>query len=277
MNDEEIDVFKVLSNPTRRRILMFIAEKGAASYKDLIQIVPKAGALYHHLRLLGDLIEQDEHRMYRLTPKGEKVYEFLISDFFIPEDRTAVQRLLTPRVYLEYVEGGVAYFLLILLLLTSLLWLLHPYAFLLFIVPIPTNILGFYVPPLVLVNYVCCSFLEKGLIRVLFKRRVGAFDLLAKSSPAYIIVNLYPIILSTENPYLISVFHIVVQIIGLLLCISAVSVVARLPLKSALTIVIVLHYSALLILLSVAIGFWSQVVFPTASISLTSISISYSS
>jgi len=254
MSEEEIDVFKVLSNPIRRKILMFIAEKGAASYKDLIKIVPKAGALYHHLRLLGDLIEQDDRRMYILTPKGEKVYEFLISDFFIPEDKTAIQKLLTPRTYLEYIEGPIAYLFIAILTITSFFWILYSDTVLLFIVPIPMKISALFAPPIILTNFICCSAVEKILIRALFRRRVGIFELLVKSAPAYIIINLYPIILCSANQLLIFIFHITAQIVGLLLCISAVSIVARLPLKSSLTIVIVLHYSALLILLATVLG-----------------------
>ena len=121
---EEIDVFKVLSHPLRRRIIIHIAKKGGASYRDLIEIVPKPGALYHHLRLLGDLVYQDENKTYKLTEKGHRVYDFLVSEFFVPEDKS-IHILLTPRPLLELIEGKIAIFLLILCALSNLTWMLN--------------------------------------------------------------------------------------------------------------------------------------------------------
>ncbi|MCR8433331.1 MAG: helix-turn-helix domain-containing protein [Candidatus Korarchaeota archaeon] len=245
---DEIDVFKALGNPIRRRILMYIAKNRAVSYKDLTKIVPKAGALYHHLRLLGDLIEQDENKMYRLTPKGLKVYEFLLSEFFIPEDKTVAQKLLTPRIYLEMIEGPIAYLLVAVLLTSSFLWLLTKNLVVFFIVPIPVRIPDFLAPIMVMLNLMFCVSIEKSLIRSFFGRRVKTFELLSKSAPAFLIINLYPVVFLLNNHMLTFAFHLIAQIMGMLLSMSAISVVARLPLRSSLIIALILHYAAILIL-----------------------------
>lgn len=60
MSSEEDAIFKALAHPVRRRILLYLAQHGPASHKELSKIEPKAGPLYHHLRILGPLVAKDE-------------------------------------------------------------------------------------------------------------------------------------------------------------------------------------------------------------------------
>lgn len=247
-DDEQIDVFRVLSHPLRRKILRFIAEKGSASYKDLTKIVPKPGALYHHLRLLGDLIYQDDRKLYRLTKKGERVYEFLISEFFVPEDKS-IHKILTPRVYFEQLEGLYAIPFIMLFVATIFLWLLTPNLIPIFLLVIETQRVKLNIL-IVLTNYACSVLMLKLLIRIIYSRNVSYLDLLAKSMPVFIIINLYPILFClVMYETVFAVIYMIMQIFAILFAISAVSVVSRLHLRSALTVVLVLHYIALIIVM----------------------------
>ena len=75
--NKEIDVFKILSHKTRRQLLKFIGDNERATFTDLSEIEPKPGKLYYHLRLMSDLIKQNEDGSYSLTEYGYKVYELM--------------------------------------------------------------------------------------------------------------------------------------------------------------------------------------------------------
>ena len=68
--DEEL--FSILSNPTRRKILKFIEEIGGATYTDLIEEFElKSGPLYYHLRQMKLFVYQGDDKKYFLTEKGK--------------------------------------------------------------------------------------------------------------------------------------------------------------------------------------------------------------
>ncbi len=243
---EEVDIFKVLSHPVRRKLIKYIGSRGTASYKDLTTIVPKPGALYHHLRLLGDLIYQDKHRLYRLTSKGQRVYEFLTTEFFVPEDKS-IHRILTPRFVFERIEGGVAIILIVFYCISNITWFYNRELLPLFIVIAPAYHDGYLGILCAAANWFLSSLFIWLLIRVLNRRRVHYFDVLSKIAPPLLLINLYPLFISgQENLLLIVVIYVVVQFFALLLSISAVSVIARVPLRSALVVVILLHYFTLI-------------------------------
>jgi len=250
--EEEVDVFKVLSHPLRREILKLIAKRGAASYKDLIQIVPKPGALYHHLRLLGDLIYQDEEKMYKLTPKGQHVYDFLVSEFFVPEDRF-IHKILTPRSLFEKIEGKFALLIVLVFLLSNIVWIYSSDLLPIFILISPAKHQGYIGYICATLNWAGSSFLLLSIVRVLYKRRIQYTEVLTKITPAFILVNIYPLIIIGQKFIVVSILYVLIQLFSLLFSISAISVVARLPLRSSLVVVIILHYASLIIVTAIII------------------------
>ncbi len=244
--EKEIDIFKVLSHPLRRKLLIFIANRRAASYKELLSVVSKPGALYHHLRLLGDLIEQDERRMYKLTEKGRRVYEFLISEFFVPEDRS-IHRFLTPRPLLEVIEGRIAILLVAIYVVSCVVWFFFCDLLPVFILIAPAPhqpFLGMIIP---IVNWLISTTIIRLVIRILYRRTTSFSDLALKLLPAFILVNLYPLLIVEKNIFLMGAIYVIIQFFALMLSISAVSVSARLPLRSSTASVITVHYVALVV------------------------------
>jgi DNA-binding transcriptional ArsR family regulator len=82
MKDEapgkESSVYKILSNPHRRRIIEIIGAEGKTSFTELNKDLQMSiGALYHHLDTLGDLITQDEQHKYILTWRGKLAFKLL--------------------------------------------------------------------------------------------------------------------------------------------------------------------------------------------------------
>jgi hypothetical protein len=76
---EESSVYKVLSNPHRRRIIEMIGPEGKTSFTELRKdLGMSVGALYHHIDALGDLITQDYQHKYVLTRQGKQVYKLMI-------------------------------------------------------------------------------------------------------------------------------------------------------------------------------------------------------
>lgn len=84
---DNADVFKVLSHDIRRRILKFIGDVERATFTDLSKIEPKPGKLYYHLKVLGDLVKQNEDGSYSLTEYGYKVYQLMLEGGAIPEQK----------------------------------------------------------------------------------------------------------------------------------------------------------------------------------------------
>ena len=75
---KESSVYKVLSNPHRRRIIEIIGAEGKTSFTELNKDLQMSiGALYHHLDALGDLITQDDQHKYILTRRGKLAFKLL--------------------------------------------------------------------------------------------------------------------------------------------------------------------------------------------------------
>jgi hypothetical protein len=70
---------EVLKNPTRRKIILYLSDKGSISYVDLMNSVgiTNTGKFNYHLKILGDLLEKDQNGKYSLSEKGRLAVQFL--------------------------------------------------------------------------------------------------------------------------------------------------------------------------------------------------------
>lgn len=248
MSNKQVDIFKALSHPTRRKILRKIAEKGVVSYKELTSIEPKAGVLYHHLRLLGDLIYQDENKLYKLTDKGLKVLEFMDSFLTEPID-LGIHKYFTPRGMIERIEGWKAYSIILACYFISLFPLLlspNYIEFFIFLAPMKSS--RFHPIIIAIISWLASSLLLRLLIQVIYQRAIPLLDLTVKLVPGFIIVNTSPLLIDllTFNKIIESVIYTTTQIFSLLLVISAVSATAKISLRKSGIIVIALHYLGIL-------------------------------
>lgn len=249
MSKKTTDIFKALGHPTRREILRLIAKKGSVSYKELAELEPKAGVLYHHLRLLGDLIYQDKNKLYRLTEKGMKAFEFLETFFLEPSDK-GFHMFLTPRPLLERIEGKTSYLVFLSLYLLSLFsWLIVKDYMQIFILLIPhqsTNISPIFTA---VMSWLISVGIITGAVRYVFQRYVNVIDLSIKLLPAFMVVNVSPLIIQLiQDSWIVElVAYIALQILALFLIISAVSVSARISLRKAGLVIITLHYLSIII------------------------------
>lgn len=85
------DIYAVLGNPIKRRIVEILAERGAVSFTELKRNLNlSVGALYYNLDGLKDFVTKDEVRRYVLTEKGLKLYRAM------KEGDEAIKRALEP-------------------------------------------------------------------------------------------------------------------------------------------------------------------------------------
>jgi DNA-binding transcriptional ArsR family regulator len=70
---------KILKDETRRKIILFLNEKGSLSYTDLMDSlkISSTGTLNYHLKVLGELLEKNETGQYLLSEKGKLASRFL--------------------------------------------------------------------------------------------------------------------------------------------------------------------------------------------------------
>jgi len=245
----EDKLLKALSHPTRRKILRYIGSHGEASYSELAMIEPKSGVLYHHLKLLGDLIYQDNRRIYKLTEKGYKALSFL-ENFFEPHEES-IHKILTPRWLLERIEGSkTTVILLAMYFISSLTWFLNRNYNLFFVLALP------YKAPLLpsilvaILSWLGSSFLLTLLVRFIYDRYINAFRFLVLNTIPFILINLSPLVVFLFGDSLLAIVVLaVIQLYSLLLIISNVSVSARIPLKRSVVTVITLHYLSLIVYL----------------------------
>ncbi len=249
MNKGVEDIFKALGHPTRREIIRLIANKGAVSYKELAKLEPKPGVLYHHLRLLKGLIYQDENKLYRLSELGYKALELMESLYIEPQEKFP-HSILTPRRFLERIEGTKAFIILLITYLFSCItWILYPNYVEMFLIVAPLNISRFFSIVSAVLSWLGSLLILNVVTRKVFQRYVGFLELASRTIPAFLIINSLPVILSLFKNFLliIVILYIILNVYGLLLIISAVSVTARISLRKAMLIVIVLHYISILI------------------------------
>jgi len=71
---------RILKDQTRRKILLFLNEKSAATYTDLMQEVgtTSTGTLNYHLKVLGDLLSKNESGQYVLTENGKAAVRLML-------------------------------------------------------------------------------------------------------------------------------------------------------------------------------------------------------
>ena len=71
--DEYDDIFAALKHPVRRQILLFLEERGEASFTQIQNVVgiDDTGLMSYHLKELAPLVEQSERGKYRLSEVGK--------------------------------------------------------------------------------------------------------------------------------------------------------------------------------------------------------------
>jgi DNA-binding transcriptional ArsR family regulator len=71
--DEYTEIFAALKHPVRRQILLFLEEKGEASFTQVQNAVgiEDTGLMSYHLKELAPLVEQSERGKYRLSEVGQ--------------------------------------------------------------------------------------------------------------------------------------------------------------------------------------------------------------
>jgi DNA-binding transcriptional ArsR family regulator len=71
--DEYDEIFAALKHPVRRQILLFIEERGEASFTQVQNAVgiEDTGLMSYHLKELAPLVEQSERGKYRLSEVGQ--------------------------------------------------------------------------------------------------------------------------------------------------------------------------------------------------------------
>ncbi|MHA2272631.1 MAG: hypothetical protein ACXACI_12265 [Candidatus Hodarchaeales archaeon] len=95
-------VFKALSHKFRRKLVFFLADAPAGFTELQEGMQCQTGTLYHHLRILGELVEQESsNRQWALTDTGWLAYRVLTTsqdDLEIPEMRKQALPALLMRV-----------------------------------------------------------------------------------------------------------------------------------------------------------------------------------
>ena len=73
------ELFRILKDPTRRRIVKVLAEKGALEYSEIMRQLglTSTGRLNYHLKVMRELLERDGLSRYRLSRKGILAYQLL--------------------------------------------------------------------------------------------------------------------------------------------------------------------------------------------------------
>ena len=71
--DEYTEIFAALKHPVRRQILLFLEEKGEASFTQIQNVVSieDTGLMSYHLKELAPLVEQSERGKYCLSEVGQ--------------------------------------------------------------------------------------------------------------------------------------------------------------------------------------------------------------
>jgi len=74
-------VYTILGSATKRKIILFLGERGKASFTELKrELKISVGNLYYNLDSLSQLITKDENRKYMLTPHGQYVYRIIMEE-----------------------------------------------------------------------------------------------------------------------------------------------------------------------------------------------------
>lgn len=97
MNDDETSsVIQALAHERRRQIISILGEEGPKGVTELKKrLGMSTGSLYHNLSFLSGIVERTPERKYRLTEKGEELYEMLRDGTLAPRviERRGLRRL----------------------------------------------------------------------------------------------------------------------------------------------------------------------------------------
>ena len=73
------EILSPLSNPMRVTILKIIGQNEPITYSKILeQTGLESGSFYWHVSKMPQLIQQDEQKQYRLTPKGRAAYQLIV-------------------------------------------------------------------------------------------------------------------------------------------------------------------------------------------------------
>jgi len=83
MEEQELmKIYSILANPTKRKIILFLGERGKASATELRRhLKVSTGSLYYNLDDMLEYVTQDEDRRYYLTEKGYKLYNLILREY----------------------------------------------------------------------------------------------------------------------------------------------------------------------------------------------------
>jgi len=238
----EIDVFKALAHPLRRRILLFLYKKGSATHSDLSKIESKAGVLYHHLRLLKGLIEKDEKHRYFLTEKGKEAVRILLENYFYLAD-SGLSRILLRREFEKTTKLKIVFSLSLFFMTLVMLSLQRKYAiFLLLIIPMELDAI------ICMVSYLCSwilsTLLAVFLAKILYGKSTKIHEMLWRTAFSFIFLIL---LLIPLEDLLSPILQLLAQVLLLLYFTSIISVTLKIWLKRAAIITLLIHYTSLLI------------------------------
>ncbi len=109
LNSLDVDVvLSILGNPNKRNIILFLGERGKASFTEMRKgLGMSVGNLYYNLDGLAGFVTKDENRRYMLTEEGLRLYQILkeetqrIDMAFRPKSKLygLLSRYLAPLLY----------------------------------------------------------------------------------------------------------------------------------------------------------------------------------
>lgn len=212
-----------------------------ASHKELSKIEPKAGPLYHHLRILGPLIAKDEHRRYYLTDLGRRAVDILLERYFFLLDR-GLSRLLLRREF-ERLTPAKTIFCVLCLATTCLAWL-RVKDFIVLLVAVLPICAESPLPALsVLGSWLASSITALGLTRLVFRRTASLRDVALRTAFSYIFLSPLSLFSPSVMGYILL---FACQVLLLVYFTSMLSVGARLWMRRSLAVTLLLHYAAIL-------------------------------
>jgi len=210
------DLYEVLGNEIRRKILIYIGERGSVRFTDLKNYIGiSVGSLYYHLDILEGLVIQTSDKRYTLSEEGQEAYKLLTEKNIEIPKKSLVTSILYG-IMLSHIIVKLSEKRLLRYLLIVLLFILYLY------LPYNAHIIpgGFFLLSLDKYYYLYYSLLtwfsiylfSDTLSSLLFKRwGVGHLLLLELSllpvSILYIIISILTLFNITVNEYIFLIFQ----------------------------------------------------------------------